>query len=119
MIRELFMVREKKIIELALIASKTGISKTDVKTMIASEKELFEAVLEKLKVCDEQIITIIEGIKKIEDENLLVKFKTPVSKFVDLKGNELGPFNEKDIANLPKKIAEALINKEIVEIMEI
>lgn len=119
MLRELFMIREKKIIELSLVASKTGISKTDMKTMLEIERELFETVLSKIKETDEKISTIIEGVEKIEDEHILIKFQTDVPKFVDLDGKELGPFKEKDVANLPKKIAETLINKKVAVAVEI
>lgn len=117
MLRELFMLREKKILELSLIASKTGISKTEMKSMLESEKELFESVLQKIKDVDEKILLIIEGIKKIEDDNVLIKFKSLIPKFVDLSGNELGPFKESDVANLPKKIAETLIKNKMAEIV--
>lgn len=119
MLSELFMLRERKIVNLALIASKTGISKTDLKTMLGNEKELFESVLENIKKSEEELIAIIEGIKKIEDENILVKFREEIPKFVGLGGEEVGPFKEKDIANLPKKIAEALIKNKKVEVVEI
>ncbi len=117
MLRELFTIRERKIVELALVASKTGISKGEMKTMLDSERGLFEAVLKKIQECEENLITIIEGIQKIEDENLLVKFTEPVEKFVDLNGNEVGPFKEKDVVNLPKKLAETLIKVNKAEIL--
>ena len=119
MLRDLFMLREKKIVEIALIASKTGISKTDMNSMLENEKELFEAVFEKIKKSEEKLISIIDGVKRIDDENILVKFKAEIPKFVDLSGSELGPFKERDVANLPKKIAEALIKNKIVEVVEI
>ncbi|MBU2496956.1 MAG: hypothetical protein KJ767_02775 [Nanoarchaeota archaeon] len=119
MLRELFMVREKKVIELSLVASKTGISKTESKTMLETEIELFEEVLKKLKDIDAKIISIIEGIERIEDENLLIKFRSETPKFVDLNGNEIGPFRERDVANLPKKIAETLIKNKMAEMVEI
>lgn len=119
MLKELFMLRERKIMNLALLASKTGISKTDMKTMLENERELFEAVLEKIKESEEKIIFIMEGVKRIEDENILVKFNAEIPKFVDLKGYELGPFKEKDIANLPEKIAKALIKNKKAEIINI
>ena len=119
MLRELFTVREKKIIELALIASKTGISRTDAKSLLVSEKDLFETVFQKLKDNEGKLLGVMEGIKKLEDDNLLVKFTADVPKFVDLAGGDIGPFKEKDVANLPKKIAETLIRNKIVEVMEL
>lgn len=119
MLRELFMIRERKVVELALIASKAGISKTDMKSMLENEKELFEAVLEKIKGCDEKFISIVEGIEKIKDEHILVKFKAEIPKFVDLRGHELGPFKQEDVANLPEKLAKALIKSKTVEVVDI
>jgi len=118
MLRELFTVREKKIIELALIASKTGISRTDMKSMLSNEKDLFETVFQKIKESEEKLLGIIEGVKKLEDDNILVKFKAGLPKFLDLSGGEIGPFRESDVANLPKKIAETLIKNKIVEMVE-
>ncbi|OYT41489.1 hypothetical protein B6U80_01210 [Candidatus Pacearchaeota archaeon ex4484_26] len=119
MLRELFMLRQKKIMELSLIASKTGISKTEMKNMLEDERELFELVLKKVKETDEKLVSIMEGIKKIEDENMLIKFKAEIPKFVDLSGKEIGPFKESDVANLPKKIAETLIKSKMAEIVNI
>lgn len=50
-----------------------------------------------------------------EKSTKLIRFKHAVPKFVGLEGEELGPFDEEDMASLPKEIANVLINKERAE----
>ncbi len=120
MIRELFMLRERKVVELALLASKTGVSKNDLVNMLNNEKELFNSILSKLEENQRSLSLALDNIKaQLKDDNLLVRFNEPIPKFVDLNGNELGPFNEKDVANLPKKIAETLLKGKKVELVKI
>jgi DNA replication initiation complex subunit (GINS family) len=110
LINEFFDVREKKVLNLAFTAAKTGVSKRDAETLLKHEKELFEEVVKKL---EDNKIKIAKSLEESEPEkdlkNIFIKFKQEVPKFLDLEGNEVGPFNSGDIANLSSEVANILI----------
>ncbi len=117
LINELFTIRCKKILNLALVASKTGVSKQDVENMLPDERQLFENVVKQLESLNAKIQQIIEGKEEKKDlkNNILIRFTQDVPEFLDESGNVLGPFKSGDIANLPKQIAELLINSNKAE----
>jgi DNA replication initiation complex subunit (GINS family) len=111
MIRELMSRRERKIIALAFLAAKTGISKKDVESMLQHEKEFFELISK--KICENEITLkgLLNGEKEKSLKNQIVRFKQDVDEFLDVDGNVLGPFKSGDIANLPKEMI-AILNGE-------
>jgi DNA replication initiation complex subunit (GINS family) len=117
-IREIIMLRERKILNLALVSSKTGVSKRDVENMLKHEKELFEEITKKLESNQGELNKILNGEHqegKDLKNNLMIRFKEEVPKFLDLEGKETGPFKQGDIANLPQDIAKILVNDEKAE----
>jgi DNA replication initiation complex subunit (GINS family) len=109
-IKELIMKREKKIVNLALVAAKTGVSKRDIENMLENEKELFETITKKIEETEKQFNDMIEhGENKKDLKNQLIRFTQDTSEITDLEGNRLGPFKESDVANLPSEISEVLI----------
>jgi len=116
--RELMIRRRKKILNLVLIAAETGISKQDFDNMFSFEKSLFEELIKNIEDSDKKINELLDG-KKIEElKNELVIFKTDVEEFLDMEGEKVGPFQEGQIANIPKKIAKILIEDSKAEIVE-
>lgn len=112
-VNELLSIREKKVLNLAFTAAKTGLSKKDTENLLRHEKELFESVVKKLEDNQNSLSLILEGKDEEKDlKNVLIRFKQEVPKFFDLEGKEIGPFNSGDIANLQKEIADILINDE-------
>ena len=110
LIIELIALREKKILGLAEIASRVGLSKKDVLNMFSEEKELFTKTTNLLEEFQENIKKILENKQKKDlKKNIFIRFIKDVDKFSDLRGKELGPFKKGDMANLPNKIAEILI----------
>jgi DNA replication initiation complex subunit (GINS family) len=111
-IKELLSVRERKVLNLAFAAAQTGVSKRDTENLLEHEQELFDLVVKKLEENQKLIKKSLEGEVKEEKDlkNLFIKFKQDVPAFLGLDGQELGPFQAGDIANLPKQIAEILIN---------
>ena len=63
-VKELFMLRQKKILSLALVAAQTGIDKGDVENMVKDEKELLEETTVKLEKRLKEITFILDGEKK-------------------------------------------------------
>ena len=108
-LRELITRRQKKIINVALVAAKTGISKRDSENMLDSEKRLFEAIIKELEIEEANVSSLINGISKEKDlKNKLVRFIQETDEFSDLEGNKLGPFKVGDIANIPREVADIL-----------
>jgi len=118
-LREIITRRQKKVISMALIAAKSGISKRDAENMSDDEQKLFEIIVKELETKEKRIDEIISGQYGEKDlKNQLVRFKQDTSEFLDMNENKLGPFKTGDIANIPKEIANILINSCNAEIME-
>ncbi|MEX0920503.1 MAG: hypothetical protein WDZ69_02905 [Candidatus Pacearchaeota archaeon] len=107
--RELMTRRRKKILNLVLIASETGISKQDFENMLPFEKELFEEIMKNIEFSDKKISEIMNGKKEDESKNNLVMFKEEVKELLDMQGEKIGPFDKGQIANIPKEVAKILI----------
>lgn len=119
LINELFSIRQKKIVNLALLAKISGVTKSDIENMLPEERELFEEILKKIKEVDAKIKNKLSKEKEIKKENILIRFIEDVPEFLDTEGNKLGPFKKGDIANLPKEIAQILFeDKKVIKIEE-
>jgi len=139
-IKEIYERREKKILNIALIKSRTKSNVMDTSTFLENEKKFFDEIVKVLDVFRNDVINnIIDGKQASEtatdkeeidkketdekDDNdkseakntKLVRFLHVVPKFVGKELEEYGPFAEEDIANLPLEIADLLINKGRVE----
>ena len=110
--KELILRRKKKILELAFVATETGISKRDFENMLAVEKESFDDIMKSLEKSDKKISEILKGIEnegKEGSKNKMIVFVEDSDAFLDLEGNKLGPFKKGDIANIAEEIANILI----------
>ena len=116
--KELLRLRRKKLLQLAFIASETGISKRDFDNMFIFEKKLFEKIMKEIETMDKDIILELNGNNTVERKNMLIVFKDNVDEFLDIDGEKLGPFNKGQIANLPKEISEILIADGKAEILD-
>ena len=108
-IREIIILRERKILNLGLIAAKTGINKKEIENMLEHEKELFSIVASHIETIDEKIKLLVQGKKEEEKRNKLIRFSQETPELLDSESQVLGPFKKGDVANLPKAIADILI----------
>ena len=115
--KELLLRRRKKILNLAFVASETGISKKDFENLMEFEKELFEDIVKSLEKADKNLAESNNGVK-VESKFKLVKFIEGVEEFLDLEGESVGPFDKGEVANLDKEIVEILVQDKKVEILE-
>ncbi|MFH1585442.1 MAG: hypothetical protein ABIB79_01605 [archaeon] len=116
--KELMLRRRKKILNLVLIAAETGISKQDFENMLKLEKDLFEELMKNIDVSNKTLAESLNG-KKVEiSKNELVVFKENVEEFMGLDGEKMGPYEKGQIANIPKEIANILIDDKKVELVE-
>jgi len=116
--KELMLRRRKKLLNLVLIASETGISKQDFENMFAIEKELFEELMKCIEVSDKKLNENLSGKKDADLKNELIVFSDKVEEFVGFDGERVGPFEKGQIANLPKEIAHILVADGKAEIVE-
>ncbi len=115
--KELLTRRRKKILNLAFVASETGISKRDFENMLDFERELFEEITKSLEKADKGMN---ESMNSVEDDSNyhLVRFLQDVEGFMGFDGNEIGPFEKGEVANLEKEIVDILSKDKRVEVIE-
>lgn len=116
--RELMLIRRKKILNLLLIASETGISKQDFENMFLIEKNLFEDLMKCIDSSDKILNANLDGKKEDTSKNDLICFLENVEEFVGFDGSKIGPFEKGQIANLPKEIVKILFEDKKVELVE-
>jgi DNA replication initiation complex subunit (GINS family) len=115
--KELLLRRRKKVLNLAFVASETGISKKDFENLLDFEKELFEDIVKSLERADKNLNDSMVG-GSIESKFKLVRFISSVDEFLDLEGETLGPFNQGEVANLENEIVQILVQDKKVEVLE-
>ena len=124
MLTELYERREKKILNMAMIRSRTGADIVDTSGLLAEEKMLFDSLIAQLDHYRSNILQkILEARPTAAEDkpevptaaedtgNKVVRFLHAVPKFVGKELEVYGPFEQEDIANLPEEIAEILIEK--------
>lgn len=116
--RELMIRRRKKILNLVLIASETGISKQDFDNMLSFEKSLFEEFMKNIEISDKELNELLSERKMEKLKNELIMFKTDIGQFLDMEGEKIGPFEKGQIANIPKDVAKILIDDGKAEVIE-
>lgn len=117
-VRELLMLRQKKILGLALVAAKIGIDKRDIENMLDFEKELLEETTAKLEKHKNELEAIFRGVQKKDLKNQLIRFTQDIPPFL-IENGHIGPFKKGDVANLPREIAGILTkNKQAESIQE-
>jgi DNA replication initiation complex subunit (GINS family) len=112
LIKEIFSIRNKKVLNLAFTAAMTGVSKRDTENLLEYEKKLFESSVSQLEENQKKLLQSLEGQgeKSQELKNLFIRFKSEVQAFMLPDGSEIGPFRPGDVANLPKEISQILIS---------
>ncbi len=127
-VREIYNAREKKIVEKAIIKARTKSDIITTENMLDEEKELFNSLVEILsKERDNVLSKIIKGDRipkkvkekqEVKKKGVLVRFLVQIPEFVGMDGENYGPFNPDEIALLPEKIANILINTDKAEAIE-
>jgi len=116
---ELVIRRRKKILNLVLIATETGISKQDFENMLAIEKELFEELMKCMDISEKKLNESFNGNKgEILKNNDLILFIENVEEFLGMDGEKMGPYMKGDIANIPREIAKILSDSGKVQLID-
>ncbi|MCR4369115.1 MAG: hypothetical protein NUV67_04380 [archaeon] len=121
MVEEIFALREKKILNYALVTSRTG--EEDDINMASQEKKLFRELVASIKKHNrvlEEIFADPSGGKKGAPEkdlnNLSVEILSDVPGFVGTDMKEYGPFEKGSVVRLPLKIAKLLSERKLAEV---
>lgn len=117
--QEFLRRRRKKILNLVLIASETGISKQDFDNMLLVERSLFEDLMKCIEQADKKLNGLLNGGKdENSNKNLLIVFLEEVGEFDAPDGCKYGPYSIGEFANLPKDIANIFLEDGVAESME-
>jgi DNA replication initiation complex subunit (GINS family) len=114
--KELIVRRKKKILDLVLIATETGISKQDFENMLPFEKTLFEELMKAIDISEKKLNELLNGHTE-EQKNELIVFNDYVGEFIGLDGEKMGPYEKGQMANIPKEIAKILIDGRKAEVV--
>ena len=123
-LKDIYERREKKILLSCLSNSRTNNSVVDLRKMLEAEKDFYSEIVEVLKKYRNKILTPVlvgeagENVKKVaeikNEEELSNKIVGIIEDIPSFKWNDekvYGPFKKGDIANIPKQLAELLINQ--------
>lgn len=118
MIEEIFSLREKKVLGMALIASRTN--EFDEKNMFSEEKKFFRSLLALMKKNREALQeTFLVGSEKKEEKkskkegNVSVKILSDVPSFIGTDMKEYGPYKKNEVIQLPSKIAKLFASRKL------
>jgi DNA replication factor GINS len=106
-IQDLMEIRERKILQLALYASRSGIK---VDNLTPLEEQFFNSLVQNIKNFRKKRDKISEDIKLVT-----VAFLKDVPRFVGIDMRNYGPFSEGDVASLPEENAKLLVEKEMTK----
>jgi DNA replication initiation complex subunit (GINS family) len=117
--QELLRRRRKKILNLVLIASETGISKQDFDNMLLIEKDLFEDLMKCIEKSDKLLNNLLNGDKTEEEQNhSLIVFSDDIGEFTAPSGEGFGPYEAGQLVNLDKDLAAIFVGDGKAEYIE-
>ncbi|MCD6434209.1 MAG: DNA replication complex GINS family protein [Candidatus Diapherotrites archaeon] len=112
LVEEIFLIRERKLLNKALIASRTN--ELDDSGLAEEEKQALRKMIKIINSHRDNLYSILEE-KKLEEESITVKIVKPVEVFIGPDKKEYGPFEENQSVSLPKKVALLLIKNNLAE----
>lgn len=119
MVEEIFSLREKKILSLALVSVRTN--ELNEEHMALQEKQLYSdmvKVLNKHKKMTDEIFdgSSMKASEKAKDLNSLsIKILSDIPSFIGTDMKEYGPFKKDETIELPYKIAKLFIARKLGE----
>jgi len=124
--KELYEKRESKIVQLALICSRTSQETKPISSLLPEEKQFYEQIVNLLNTYRDKILQNLletklpdmekaKDIKADEEKTKLIRILNPLPKFLGTDLKTYGPFEEEDLASLPSKIADLIVEKKRAE----
>jgi len=119
-VSEVFSLREKKLLNMALISVRTGDLQEE--KMSNEEKQTMKLLLDVLgrhqKILDGLLSMPEDGRGKKETGKVTVKMLQDVPAFVGADMHEYGPFEKDNVLGLPERIAVLLVSRKLAESVE-
>jgi DNA replication factor GINS len=112
MLQDLLDARESKIVRLALVFVRAGVTPGKV---MAEEKEFFDSMVSNIKGFQDRRSEFLEG-KKEGMETIALLDEVP--RFVGVNMKEYGPFRKGDIGRVPKDNSQLLISKGLAKLIQ-
>jgi DNA replication factor GINS len=114
LVEDIFNRRERKVLNLALIAVRTNIPPEN---LTEEEKVFFEQIRAAVKIRRENILSdiLMKSPEEKTEKTGLIVFKEDVQQFVGADMRNYGPFKKGDIAKLPEENKEILLEQGLVE----
>jgi DNA replication initiation complex subunit (GINS family) len=112
-VEEIFLMRQKKLLNKALISSRT--KEVDGEKMSTQEKEAFRKLLRILEDQFSFYESLFGEKEKREAEMVSLKILKDVPTFVGTDMKEYGPFSDGEEVELPAKIAKLFLSRKIAE----
>lgn len=114
--RELILRRRKKILNLVLISPETGVPRDELDNFFIFERNLFDDLIKCLEISERQFDEIFNRYTNEAMKNEKICFLEDTEEFVDLEGNNLGPFSAGDVVVVSKEISNILIESKKAEV---
>jgi DNA replication initiation complex subunit (GINS family) len=111
LLEDVFNRRERKILNFAIIAARTGIP---LENLSDDEKDFFDTIVSAIKNRRNESLKRMLSDQKEELVSLIV-FKEDVPEFIALDEKSYGPFKKGDMAKLPEENMKLLIDKGVAE----
>jgi DNA replication initiation complex subunit (GINS family) len=108
--KELMRIRKKKILNLAFVATETGIMKRDYENMLVIEKQTFDALVKIFEESEKNLTQSLNGKKEIEKSGFrMILLNQDIDSFVDMTGALRGPFVKGQLVNIEKDLADLFV----------
>ena len=112
-VEEIFLLREKKLLNKALIASRTD--DAELEKVAKQEMETFKKLLVILSEHDAVVTTMFGEKREKKSDNVKLKIMKDVPAFVGTDMKEYGPFAEGDEVELPGKVAKLFVSRKLAK----
>ena len=117
--KELMLLRKKKLLGLAFVASETGASKRDFDNMLDFERELFDEIMQGVERAEKKLASQMSNNVQLDDveELKVLLFLEDIEEVIGLDGMPVGPFKKDEISSVPKQIADIFISEKKAEVI--
>lgn len=112
-VEEIFLLREKKILNKALIVSRT--EDFSEEKMASQEKDAFKKLLKVLEEHNRVCTALFGGERENDSGKVELKMLKDVPTFIGTDMKEYGPFAKDETVELPKKIAQLFLSRKLAE----
>lgn len=121
-LKEFYERREYKIVQIALLSSRTGEPVVSTSALLKEELDLYRqlmhlldayrsGILGKLLSCEQPAVRVESAVTVGSAAPVLLRFLAAVPSFVGLDLQVYGPFEADDVACLPKELTDVLVQR--------